>query len=276
VRVTLRGDWWYNVKLAAVFFDKGEVNPKKETSAFLVKEDFDTRGNWKGVYGKSGYWVFGTMPKFAAGINAKPTDTEVLIPLVWPAGVRHYSYRKDPVLPDNSSGLGKAYDNVQIAFNAIPIGEDGYGAFPKGTMPKYIGYKCTDYEYALNQVAPEYGGGTEIWRLLVPDMPRKHFFPRQPKSPFDGAVKDGKLAITHEGNTRITECAIPWSEIPDVKKALDAGQTIKFSFRANDDGNMGNCLELARERSVSKRNSRAFHADWKEHWANEVEFGFEK
>ena len=276
VRVTLRGDWWYNVKLAAVFFDKGEVNPKKEASAFLVKEDFDTRGNWKGVYGKSGYWVFGTMPKFAAGINAKPTDTEVLIPLVWPAGVRHYSYRKDPVLPDNSSGLGKAYDNVQIAFNAIPIGEDGYGAFPKGTMPKYIGYKCTDYEYALNQVAPEYGGGTEIWRLLVPDMPRKHFFPRQPKSPFDGAVKDGKLAITHEGNTRITECAIPWSEIPDVKKALDAGQTIKFSFRANDDGNMGNCLELARERSVSKRNSRAFHADWKEHWANEVEFGFEK
>jgi len=39
---------------------------------------------------------------------------------------------------------------------------------------------------------------------------------------------------------------------------------------------MGNCMELARERSVSKRNSRAFHADWKEHWANEVEFTFEK
>jgi hypothetical protein len=27
---------------------------------------------------------------------------------------------------------------------------------------------------------------------------------------------------------------------------------------------------------VSKLNSRAFHADWKEHWANEVEFGFEE
>lgn len=55
-----------------------------------------------------------------------------------------------------------------------------------------------------------------------------------------------------------------------------AGKTIKFSFRINDNGNMGSCMELVRERSVSKRNSRAFHASWKEHWANEVEFGFEK
>ena len=42
------------------------------------------------------------------------------------------------------------------------MGEDGYGTTPKGTMPRYVGYKCTDYEYALNQVAPQYGGGTEI------------------------------------------------------------------------------------------------------------------
>jgi hypothetical protein len=143
-------------------------------------------------------------------------------------------------------------------------------------MPRYAGYKCTDYEYALNQVAPEYGGGTEIWRLLVPGMPEKHFYPRQPASPYDGPVKSGKLAITHEGSTRITECAIPWSEIPEVKKALDEGKTVKFSFRVNDNNNMGNCMELARERSVSKQNSRAFHASWKEHWANEVEFAFEK
>jgi len=52
--------------------------------------------------------------------------------------------------------------NVQIAFNVISMGEDGYGTTPKGTMPRYVGYKCTDYEYALNQVAPQYGGGTEI------------------------------------------------------------------------------------------------------------------
>jgi len=283
VRVTFKGNWWYNVKLAGVFFDVARENhfeglrPLEGFShAEFISQDFDTKGNWKGVYGKSGYWVFGTDPKLPSGIAATATNQNVMIPLIWPNGVRHFTYRKDPVLPDNSSGLGSSCDNVQIAFNVIPIGEDGLYSHPKGTMPRYIGYKCTDYEYALNQVAPDYGGGTEIWRLLVPNMPRKHFFPRQPKSKFDGPVKNGQLSISHSGNTRITECAIPWSEIPDVKKALDEGKTIKFSFRINDDGSGGSCMELARDRSVSKRNSRAFHADWKEHWANEVEFGFEK
>ncbi len=276
IRVTFKGNWWYNVKLAGVFFDKTSKDASGSCSVFPVKDDFETKGNWKGVYGEDGYWVFGSDAKLPDGITAKATDNNVLIPLKWPEGVRHFSYRKDPVLPDNSAGMGFATDNVQIAFNVIPMGEDGYGTTPKGTMPKYVGYKCTDYEYALNQVAPDYGGGTEIWRLLVPGMPEKHFYPRQPKSPFDGAVKDGKLVVSHNGNTRITECAIPWSELPDVKKALDEGKTIKFSFRINDNGNMGSCMELARERSVSKRNSRAFHASWKEHWANEVEFGFEK
>ena len=275
IRVTFTGNWWYNVKLAGVFIDDMDGYSPGSASALLLREDFDTKGNWKGVYGKGGYWVFGTDPGLPQGITLKATDIEVLTLLPWPEGVRHFSYRKDPVLPDNSTGMGFATDNVQIAFNVIPLGLDGYGSFPRGTMPRYTGYKCTDYEYALNLVAPPYGGGTEIWRLLVPGMPRKHFYPRQPKSPYDGPIKNGKLAIVHDGNTLITECAIPWSEIPDVKKALDERRTIKFSFRVNDNNNMGACLELARERSVSKLNSRAFHADWKEHWANEVEFGFE-
>lgn len=33
-------------------------------------------------------------------------------------------------------------------------------------------------------------------------------------------------------------------------------------------------MELAYKRSVSKING-AFKVDWKEHWANEVEFSFE-
>ena len=275
IRVTFSGNWWYNVKVAGIFIDEMDVNSSMSPSAVLIREDFDTKGNWKGVYGNAGYWVFGADPFLPQGITLKATDTEVLAPFGWPEGVRHFSYRKDPVLPDNSTGMGFATDNVQIAFNVIPMGQDGYGSFPKGTMPRYTSYKCTDYEYALNPVDPKYGGGTEIWRLLVPGMPRKHFYPRQPKSPYDGPVKNGKLAIVRTGNTLITECAIPWIEIPDVKKALDEKRTIKFSFRVNDNNNMGACMELARERSVSKLNSRAFHADWKEHWANEVEFGFE-
>jgi hypothetical protein len=66
----------------------------------------------------------------------------------------------------------------------------------------------------------------------------------------------------------------PRSEIPLVKKALDENKTIKFSFRVNDD--KGPSMELAQGRSVSKQNPYAFQPDFVPHWANEVEFGFEK
>lgn len=266
--------WWYAVKLAAVFIDTVQPGARGMIPGFLY-EDLDTRGNWKGVYGSRGYCLAGEESHLPAGIRWQPLAEAVRQPLVWPAGVRHFSYRKDPVLPDNS-GLGYSFDNVLIAFNVIPDGQDGLLDHPPGTMPRYTGYKCTDYEYALNQVAPQYGGGTEIWCLLRPGMNRKHFFPRQPKSPGEGPVTEGKLVIRRDGNTLITECAIPWTELPDVKKLLDQGRKIKFSFRVNDNGAPGSCMELAKERSVSKRNARAFHPDWKTHWANEVEFEFEK
>ena len=72
----------------------------------------------------------------------------------------------------------------------------------------------------------------------------------------------------------IVECAIPWSELPDVKKRFDAGGTVKFSFRVNMP-QAAECLELSRGRSVAKR-GLAFHGDSALHWSNEVEFGFEK
>ncbi|MBO9732516.1 MAG: hypothetical protein J7623_27990 [Chitinophaga sp.] len=268
VRIVLRSrDWWYAVKLGALLFDDAAPG-----AGPFVKEDLDTRGNWKGVYGKTGHYIVGTTPALPAGVQLHVVEEPVKLPLVWPAGVRHYTYRKNPVTPDNS-GLGYSYDNVLLAFNVLPEGKDGMIACPPGTMPRFTGYKCTDYEYAFNQVAPEYGGGTEIWRLLAPGLNRKHFFPRQPKSAGEGPVKGGQLVIRREGNTLITECAIPWAELPDVKAAIDKGQRVKLSFRVNDNGAPGSCMELAKERSVSKRNARAFHPDWKAHWANEVEFG---
>lgn len=273
VRCTAEG-WWYTVKLAGLFFDEAGQNITGKSAASMVKKDFDTQGNWKSVYGKKGYYMVGLTPKLPVDVSCQMVEFDDFIELKWPEDVRRFSYRKDPVLPDAS--MDKPADNILIAFNVLSIGQDGMESYPKGTMPRYVGYKCTDYEYALNTVAPEYGGGFEIWRMLVPGMPRKHFYPRQPKSPYDGPVKEGKLVTRREGNTLYTECAIPWSEIPDVKKALDKDGKIKFSYRVNDDGAGGACMELARKRSVSKKNSRAFHPDWKEHWANEVEFSFEK
>ena len=273
IRCTAEG-WWYSVKLAGIFLDTKGANPLHESYASYVGKDFDTKGDWISVYGNSGYMIYGIPSNLPEYVIYEEILRDDFVELKWPEGVRRFSYRKDPVLPDAS--MDKPADNILIAFNVLPIGKDGMESHPKGTMPRYVGYKCTDYEYALNTVSPDYGGGFEIWRMLVPGMPRKHFYPRQLKSPYDGPVKDGKLVTRRDGNTLYTECAIPWSEIPEVKKCLDRGEKIKFSYRVNDDGAGATCMELARKRSVSKRNSRAFHPDWKEHWANELEFSFEK
>jgi hypothetical protein len=186
--------------------------------------------------------------------------------LTWPAGVRHYSYRKDFEVP---SGNGK--HNVQIAFNVIPPEKKGHLQYPPGTMPHFCTYFDTDYEFALNQVGEEYGGGTEIFCLQRPGMVRKHFFPRQPRAAVDGGPVKGDSKLVVKNN--VLECAILWSVIPEVKGRMAAGQTVKFSFRVNDGGR---ALELAAGRSVSKDNCFAFHNDWSTHWANEVKFGFEK
>jgi hypothetical protein len=190
--------------------------------------------------------------------------------LDWPAGVRRFSYRKNFEIPS-----GNNHDNVQIAFNVLPPSEKALLEFPAGTMPHFEVYADTDYEFALNPVASRYGGGTEVWRLLAPGMPRKHFFPRQPKAPNDGGpVPTAKLVMRRDGNLRIVEAAIPWTEVPAVKACLDHGRTIKFSYRVNN--NSGAAMELAAGRSVSKENALTFHDDWSTHWANELEFGFEK
>jgi hypothetical protein len=189
--------------------------------------------------------------------------------LVWPSGVRHYTYRRNYETPVGTS----LHDNVQIAFNVLD--QKPWLPNPPGTMPHFIDYWDTDYEYALNPVAAAYGGGTEIWRSLAPGTPRKTDFPREPKAAFDqGPVSGGKLVIKHDGNTRIVEAAIPWTEMPEVWKRMQAGKTVKFSCRVNDNGSPAR--ELATGRSVSKDNGPAFHDAWQTHWANEIEFGVGK
>ena len=189
--------------------------------------------------------------------------------LTWPEGVRRFTYRKDVQLP---SGTGT--DNVLLAFNVLPPDRKYWLPNPPGVMARYMNYPDTDYEFALNQVAPEFGGGTEVWRLLAPGVPRKHYYPRQPKARRDGGPVEGaELVAWRGGDWRYVEASLPWREIPDVQKAMQSGRPIKFSFRVND--NDGPAYELAQGRSVSKINCLTFHNDWDGHWANEVEFSFE-
>jgi hypothetical protein len=198
----------------------------------------------------------------------RSTDTKHEKPLVWPQDVRRFSYRKNPDIPMSDDG-------IQIAFNVLPTDKKDMIEYPPGTMPQFQVYKDTDYEYYLHAVGNKWFGGTEIWRLLAPGVPRKHFYPRQPKADKDGGpVENGKLAVIQGDTTRIVECALPWSEIPDVKSALDSGKNIKFTFRVTDD--KGPSYEMVADRSLSKHNALTFHPLWETHWSNEVEFAFEK
>ncbi|NJL31994.1 MAG: hypothetical protein HC898_10385, partial [Phycisphaerales bacterium] len=195
--------------------------------------------------------------------------------LHWPEHVRRFSYRRNPILP--AGNRSPDFDNVQIAFNVLP--EDRQGILCTihqlpGRPPGFIPGLCTDHEYALNHVAPEHGGGTEVWRLTHSTLPRKHFYPRQPVAPNEGSVIGAKMITVYHESLRITEAAIPWSEMPEVKRAIDSGQAIKFSYRVNHQGG-GPTLELARKRSASRASAFAFHVDWAEHWANEIEFAAE-
>jgi hypothetical protein len=198
--------------------------------------------------------------------------------LFWPKGVPHYTYRRGPTLPCGCGNRASETDNIQLAFNVVPptdVKLTSYYPYPPGTMPQYTSFVDTNYEFALNKVAAQYGGGTQIWRLLRPGMPYINFFPRQPAQRHEknGSVRHGKLIIKRIADTRIFECAIPWTRIPLVKQRLDAGKTIKFTFRVNLSDGIG--FELARNRSVSKPNDMTFHPSWMRHWSNELEFGFQ-
>jgi len=124
-------------------------------------------------------------PHKVTKVKKDDAGKEQTVDLEWPAGVRRYSYARPFILP---CGNSPNFDNVQIAFNAVPEADKPWYPFPPGTMKGFVSDWCTDYEYNLDQVVAKFGGGTELWRQRHPLMPNKHFFPRQPKSPMDGPV----------------------------------------------------------------------------------------
>ncbi|MGI6495361.1 MAG: hypothetical protein ACOX5G_04610 [Kiritimatiellia bacterium] len=257
---------WLKTKIAAIALDPAEEGLDKPAC------DTGTGGAFDGKYGTLALFT----PAGAGGHGFAWKDHVVRIERVWPEGVRRYSYRRRPLLPQ---GLG--FDNVQIAFNVLPDDAKRWYPFAPGTFKGYAGYWDTDYEFALNPVAEAYGGGVEIWRNRAPYLPDKHYYPHSVPHPREGAMPVGdaagqaKLVIRHEGGERIVEAAIPWAEIPEAKAARDAGRPIKFTYRVNDNAAGSTCMELARMRSISKRNE-SFKPHWTEHWANELLFGWEE
>jgi hypothetical protein len=82
------------------------------------------------------------------------------------------------------------------------------------------------------------------------------------------------MITVYRDGWRVTEAAIPWTEMPAVRQAIEAGETVRFSYRVNHRGG-GPLLELANRRSVSRSSPFAFQVDWTAHWANELEFAVE-
>ncbi len=268
--------WWHaqSARIGGVFLDPlDKAADGGRPTAALLGVDESNPGKWIGRFGQAGYLIPGAnLAEFQSGYSCALRDDDVKLKLEWPKDVRRYSYRKRPVLPD---GQAPAFDNLQIAFNAIPDDQDPIvvDALP-GRMRGFVLDMLTDYEFALNRVAVQYGGGTEIWRMQVPDGVRKHFYPRQPKAPWEGAVKNGKLVIDYRDGTRFMEAASPWSEIPHVKALMEAGRPVKFTFRVNDES--GAALEFGRGRSVTRPGFHTFHPDWRRSYSNEIEFSFQK
>ena len=134
--------------------------------------------------------------------------------------MRRYSYRKWPAIPS-----GRDVDNVQIAFNVLPPEKKGWYLYPPGTMPRFMCYKTTDYEYAFNPGGAAIRRGHGDLAAGGAGVPRKHFFPRQPKAAVDGGpVTDGKLAMRRDGNTPHRGGRHPLVGDPRGEELLDAGQ----------------------------------------------------
>jgi hypothetical protein len=189
----------------------------------------------------------------------------------WPEGVRRFSYRRWPAIP--SSMPQRKADNVLLAFNAIPLGQDGLLATLPGRPVKFIAYGSTDYEFAFNKVHADYGGGTEVWRVQVPGLPRKHFFPRQPAHPLEGPAQGARCAIRYVDGLRMVEGFLPWSEIPEVQALRAAGTPVALALRIND--SEGTTVDSNAGRSVGEGTSLCFHPDWRSGDPNEVAFGWE-
>ncbi len=262
VELSARVGWLRN-RVAAIAIDPWEEGLGKGGAT-----DVMTKGDFAGKYGKLA--LFTPASCEPGEYNFQWKDEIVGDTLTWPEGVRHYSYRHRPALPQ-----GAGCDNVQIAFNVLPDEEKRWYPAAPGTFKGYAGYWDTDYEFALNQVAEAFGGGYEVWRCRAPYLPDKHYYPHSVRHPREGAADGARLVVVRDDASRIVEAAIPWSEMPEVKAARDSGKPIKFTYRVNDNGAGGACMELSYMRSVAKRNE-SFKPNWIEHWANELVFGWEK
>lgn len=169
-----------------------------------------------------------------------------------------YIYKKKP--------YDTAYngDQLQLAFNTTPGYRDlapvtevpwGFHAMPE-----------TDYEFSVSLCAD---GGSELWNLLSPGMPRMHDWPRQPRGKVTTNPTPGsRHVVRQDGDTRFYEIAIPRDRIADLK--LEAGSAFKFVFFVGND--KGPTAAFGGNKAVTKDNGLTMKPYWSASPSADVEW----
>jgi len=125
--------------------------------------------------------------------------------------------------------------------------------YPRDRVPGgFNAVPDTDYEFSLYATAD---GGSELWCLLSPGMPRTHYFPRQPQGQVrQHAVKSARHSVALVDGKRVYRAAIPW-EVLNID-APRGGTSIGICFRFNSatDG----VVDFGTDRS-GKNNGLALH-----------------
>lgn len=161
------------------------------------------------------------------------------------------------------AGMPFRRDRLQVGFD---VTDDWHDLAPDTDRVPY-GFHAvpdTDYEYSLywcDGGRPALSGiaGGELWRHLAPGVPRMHDFPRQPRGPITtGAVKDARFVVKRTDAGYIYECAIPRSEIANLK--FQAGTDFGFVFKIGNSG--GPQSEYGHDKAVCKQNGLSLHPYW--------------
>jgi len=149
-------------------------------------------------------------------------------------------YRRDRL--QFALDVSEGWHDMAPTTNQVPL---GFHAVPDA-----------DYEYSLYLCA---GGGSELWRLLAPGVPRRHDYPRQLRGErTTGPVPGAQHVVRREGATYVYEVAIPQAELADLK--LVAGSSFGLMVRAGN--RTGPDLDYARDKAVAMLNGLTLHPYW--------------
>lgn len=145
---------------------------------------------------------------------------------------------------------------IHLAFN---VRDDWHDLQPTTDRVPY-GFHAlpdTDHEFSLYLCAD---GKSEMWRLLSPELPRTHDFPRTPRGALTtGPVEGARHVVRQQGDIRTYEMAIPRQALPEL--SMTAGREFKMTFQV---GVSEGRIIFGEGKAAAKYNALTLHPYWNE------------